>query len=128
MKIIEKLFITLFVVTFMCVGYFQNTVYADPNSSKGFADYTDEQAAEDTNKLVEEQKKEESLVGKSTNNYLESLEIEGYEITPDFDKQTLEYTIKGDVESKEIIVKAKADDEKAKIDGTRKYKTRTRQK
>lgn len=122
MRNVEKLFITLFIFTFIGVVYCQNVVYADPNSSKGFADYTDEQAAEDTNKLVEEQKKEESPVGKSTNNYLESLEIEGYEITPDFDKQTQEYTIKGEVKAKQITIKAKADDEKAKIDGARKYK------
>ncbi len=128
MKTIGKLFISLFILTLVGIVYCQNAVYADPNSSKGFADYTDEQAAEDANKLVEEQKKEESPVGKSTNNYLESLEIEGYEITPDFDKQTLEYTIKGKVKKDELTIKAKADDEKAKIDGIRKYKTRTRQK
>lgn len=122
MRNIEKLFITLFILTLIGVVNCKNVVYADPNSSKGFADYTDEQAAEDTNKLVEEQKKEESPVGKSTNNYLESLEIEGYEITPDFDKQTQEYTIKGEVKTNQITIKAKADDEKAKIDGVRKYK------
>ena len=121
MRNIEKLFITLFILAFIGAVNCQNVVYADPNSSKGFADYTDEQAAEDTNKLVEEQKKEESPVGKSTNNYLDSLEIKGYEITPDFDKQTLEYTIKGNVNSKEITIKAKADDEKAKVEGIRKY-------
>lgn len=122
MKILEKLSIIMPILILISCNICINVVYADPNSSKGFADYTDEQAAEETNKLVEEQKKEESPVGKSTNNFLESLEIEGYEITPDFDKQTLEYTIKGKVKEDEITIKAKADDEKAKIEGTRKYK------
>ena len=124
MKTIEKLSIIMPLLVLISCVICINVVYADPNSSKGFADYTDEQAAEDTNKLVEEQKNEEPLVGKSTNNYLESLEIEGYEITPDFDKQTLEYSIKGKVKKDEITIKAKADDEKASVEGTRKYKNR----
>lgn len=118
MKTLEKLSIIIPLLILISCVICINVVYADPNSSKGFAEYTDEQAAEETNKLVEEQKNEESLVGKSTNNYLESLEIEGYEITPDFDKQTLEYNIKGKVKKDEITIKAKADDEKAKVEGT----------
>ncbi len=122
MKKNKKILIILAIIVLGIINC-SNIVYADPNRSKGFAEYSDEQASEETNKLVREQEKE-SPVGKSTNNYLESLEIEGYEITPNFDKQTLQYTVNGTVKSNQITIKAKADDEKAKVDGARKNKNR----
>ena len=60
-----------------------NKVYADPNSSKGFAEYDDNTATEQNQEMLEEQQKEfEQNVGKSSNNYLENLQIEGYDFTP----------------------------------------------
>ena len=101
-----------------------NKVYADPNSSKGFAEYNDEQAEEEAQKMLEEQEKElKEAEGKSTNNYLENLKVEGYELTPNFDKQTIEYTIKGKVTSDEINIIATPNDAKATVQGAGKVKT-----
>ena len=105
------------------------TVYADPNSSKGFAEYDDVKAAEDNQKILEEQEKEqEEMVGKSTNNYLESLEVEGYEISPQFDKQTIEYLINEKLKSNEINIIATPSDAKATIEGAGKIKLEENQK
>ena len=111
MKIFQKLLILfLVIINISSINYFCKVFAA-------FADYSDEQAAEDTNKLIEEQKKEEPSIGKSTNNYLEYLEVEGYELTPNFDKQTLEYIVREKIKSEEITIKAKTDDDKAKVEG-----------
>lgn len=87
-------------------------------SFAGMADWDDKAADEETNKLLEEQKNEFSQIeNKSSNNYLDSLEIEGFSLSPEFDKQTVEYNI-GDVKTEKLEVKANAEDEKAKINGT----------
>lgn len=94
-------------------------VYAtekDPSSSKGFADYDDITAAEENEKLIEEQEREINDI-KSTNNYLENLQVEGYTISPEFEKQTMEYTLTEQVEVEEINIIAIASDEKALIEG-----------
>ena len=93
-------------------------VYADPNSSKGFAEYDDAQAEEQNQKMIEEQNKQvQATAGKSTNNYLENLKVEGYELTPKFDKQTVEYTLNANLKSKEINVIATPSDANAKVKG-----------
>lgn len=97
---------------------YSNAVYADPNSSIGFAEYDDEKAEEESQKMQEEQENQlNEVAGKSSNNYLESLKVEGYEISPQFDKQTLEYTINEEIKEDKINIQATADDEKAKVDG-----------
>lgn len=119
MKIIKKVGILItFTIIYSIFSCY--TVYADPNSSKGFAEYDDVKAEEENQKMIEEQEKEqESIIGKSTNNYLENLGVDGYEISPQFDKQTLGYTIKGDVKAgEEITIKATPSDSKAKVEGT----------
>ncbi len=93
-------------------------VYASPNSSKGFADFDDKKAEQESQTQMEEQEKEiENSKDKSNNNYLESLSVENYELEPAFDKQTQEYTIKGKVKDSKITINAKASDSKAKISG-----------
>ena len=100
-----------------------NKVYADPNSSKGFAEYNDEQAEQESQKMLEEQQKElKEAEGKSSNNYLENLKVEGYELSPKFDKQTIEYTIENTVNSSEINIVATPSDSKAKVEGAGKVK------
>ena len=56
-------------------------------------------------------------VDKSSNNYLKSLEVEGYVFTPEFDKQTVNYSIEGEIEADKVVIKAEAEDEKATITG-----------
>ena len=64
----------------------------------------------------EQNKKFDTL--KSNNNYLSSLSVEGYELSPEFDKQTLEYTLNKEIKESEINIKAIADDSKATVTGT----------
>lgn len=104
-------------------------VYAIPDSSKGFAEYDEVKAEEENKEKEEEQKKEqETIIGKSTNNYLENLEVEGYELSPSFDKQTIDYVLEGEIKSKEITILATPSDERAKVEGSGKITLEANQK
>ena len=81
----------------------------------GMADWDDKTADEDSKNLLQEQEKEHSeMENKSSNNYLESLKVEGHEFT--FNKQTINYDI-GEVEEKTINIEAILEDEKATVNG-----------
>lgn len=83
----------------------------------GMADWDDKSADEAANKQLQEQKNElVDIVSKSTNNYLDSLSVEGYKISPSFDKQTVNYDI-GKIETNTINIKATPEDEKATVNG-----------
>lgn len=85
----------------------------------GFADFTDEQADKQAEEQIKEQEKEHNITEvKSSDNYLSELQIEGYTLTPKFDKQTLEYSIQEEIKSSEIKIKAYANNNKAQINGT----------
>ena len=84
-----------------------------------YADLTDEEAYKQAQEQIKEQEKEHNSTDiKSSDNYLSELEIEGYTLTPEFDKQTLEYSIKEEVKSNEINIKASTSNNKAKINGS----------
>jgi hypothetical protein len=51
----------------------------------------------------------------STNNYLEYLEVNGYNITPEFNREILEYNLEVDRDIEKIIIKAEAEDKNATI-------------
>lgn len=91
------------------------------NTSKveaSFADFTDEQADKQAQEQIKEQEKEHNITEvKSSDNYLINLQIDGYKLTPEFDKQTLEYTIDGELKANEINIKATPSNEKATING-----------
>lgn len=55
---------------------------------------------------------------KSTNNYLSSLSVEGYEISPKFSKDTLEYSVDVPNTVEKIIINAKKADSYASVSGT----------
>ena len=55
---------------------------------------------------------------KSSNNYLNSLEVEGYEISPAFDKKTSEYSVNVPSTVSKITIKASKEDSYASISGT----------
>ena len=105
--------ILFFGIMSCCISY---AVDRNPNSSKGFAEY-DDATAEEENKKLEEEQKQNFEIGKSTNNYLESLQVEGYEFTPEFEKQTLEYTVTKEVEQEKIRITATASDARANVEG-----------
>lgn len=54
----------------------------------------------------------------SSNNNLKSLSIEGYTINPDFNKDTLEYSVEVPNDTKNITINADKEDSKASISGT----------
>lgn len=58
---------------------------------------------------------EEKPEEKSSNKALSSLSIEGVELTPKFDKETTQYTVKVEDDVKELKINAKAADSKAKV-------------
>ena len=89
-----------------------------PKVFASFADFTDEQADKQAQEQIKEQEKEHNITEvKSSDNYLINLQIEGYKLTPEFDKQTLEYTIDGELKVNEINIKATPSNEKATING-----------
>jgi len=53
----------------------------------------------------------------SKNNYLKSLSVDGYELSPSFDKETLEYTVELDSTVESIKVNASAEDSTASLIG-----------
>lgn len=57
----------------------------------------------------------------SSDNYLKSLTVSGYDLTPKFDKGTLTYSLELENDVREIKVSAKANDSKADVDGTGKH-------
>ena len=81
-----------------------------------FADYTDEDAASDTQKLIEEHNASFNT-DKSGNNYLKSLSIDKGELSPAFDKQITNYNLAVANDVEEIVISANTEDNKANING-----------
>ena len=75
----------------------------------------DEQANEE---LKQQEKEDQENAGKSSNNFLSELSVEGYKISPTFDKQTINYSIDGEITAKKINIQAKTDDDRATVTGT----------
>lgn len=109
MKIINKI---ILIITILILVLSQNIIYAS------MADYTDEQADQNMKKEQEEWKQEqEEKINKSSNNYLKELSVYGYEITPKFDKQTINYEIVQEINDDYLEIKAETDDGKASVLG-----------
>lgn len=92
-----------------------------PPNSAGYTDYTEEEAAEREAEYEENKENEltaEDYVGKSGDYYLKSLNVEGYDLEPEFIRENDTYTIYvKDNTINTFNVTAEADDENAKIDG-----------
>lgn len=58
---------------------------------------------------------------KSTNNYLSSLSVEGYEISPEFNKETNKYSVEVPATVTEVTIKASKADKYASLSGTGKF-------
>lgn len=54
----------------------------------------------------------------SSNNYLENLSIEGYDLSPSFDKETLEYNVEVPNDVTKVNINASVEDDKAEVSGT----------
>ena len=105
-KVLSSILIALIIIILNSTGTFA-----------GFADLTDEQADQKAQEQIKEQEEHKVTEVKSSDNYLSSLSVEGYTITPEFDKQILEYTIKEEYNSKELNIKATTSNEKATVNG-----------
>ena len=115
MKLVNIMLIMTLVI-WICTA----NVLANPNSSKGFLLYSEEeqqQEKEELEKAEEQENNNTQTTIKSTDNYLKKLEVEGYVLTPEFDKQTINYEIIEKVKDDFLEIKAETDDEKASISG-----------
>ena len=124
LKTVVSLFI-LIMILFMSSNVFAETgrfvdIPVPPNSA-GYTDYTEEEAAEREAEYEENKENEltaEDYVGKSGDYYLKSLNVEGYDLEPEFIRENDTYTIYvKDNTINTFNVTAEADDENAKIDG-----------
>lgn len=64
----------------------------------------------------------------SNNNYLSKLEIEGYKLSPEFKKETENYTVEVDKGTKQINVIAETEDKDAKLTGDGKFEITAKEK
>lgn len=110
--------ITLFVIVVILIMFISTTqVWADPNGNKGMFALTDEEADKQAQEQIKEQEEHKVTEVKSSDNYLTDLNVEGYTLTPTFDKQVIEYTIKEEINKSEINIKATTSNEKATVNG-----------
>lgn len=92
-----------------------------PPNSSGYSDFTEEEAAQrqEEYEKTKNNTTAEDYIEKSNNNYLKSLNIEGYNLDPEFKRENDTYTIY--IKNREDVINlnitAEADDESAKIDG-----------
>ena len=102
----------LILITFMLLFCNTTKVFAS------FADFTDEEADKKAEQQMEEQQKQNNQIDvKSNNNYLKELNVKGYNLTPEFDKQTINYEISEEINVDSIDIIAKTDDEKSSVSG-----------
>lgn len=107
----KKFKLCKFVVVIFIVVFMNNSVYGSP------ADYTDEDADRDVQKLIQEHNNEFDSK-KSENNYLSKLSVKGGTLSPDFERQTLNYSLKLKNNINEIEIVAETDNKNAKINGS----------
>ena len=89
------------------------------NCYAGKADFTDDEAQIIKNEEVKNQQQiDKQSIGKSSNNFLKSLSIKGYTLTPEFNKQVINYHIEGEINDSQIEIIAEADDSRAKVIGS----------
>ena len=80
------------------------------NCYAGMADFTDDEAQIIKNEEVKNQQQiDKQSIGKSSNNILKSLSIKGYTLTPEFNKQVINYHIEGEINDSQIEIIAEVD-------------------
>lgn len=106
MKELKVFYISLIFVLFFTSNY----VFAS------MADYTDEDAERNTQKMIQEHKENFDST-KSENNYLKQLIVNGGRISPDFDRQVIDYSVKIENNINEIEISAIPEDNRATVKG-----------
>ena len=106
-----KKYISVILITILSiVMLFTSVSYAS------FADFSEEDAKQKEQEIIKNQPNYDD--SKSSNNYLSKLEVSGYTFEETFEKEKVEYRVKGDVTAEKITIKAEAEDLEAKIEGT----------
>lgn len=112
-----KILLTIITIVFI-------SILVSTPAFAGFADMTDEQAQINEQQHIEAEQTEhiQDNYLKSSNNNLKSLTVDGYKLSPEFNSQTINYTLNKNVSDKTITINAEAEDEKATIHGAGKVK------
>lgn len=92
-------------------------IFANKCVFASYADYTEEDAERDKQQMIQEHQKQFDST-KSDNNYLKDLIITGGTISPNFDRQIIDYSVKIENNIKEINITANPEDNKATVSGT----------
>ena len=77
------------IIFLLSVGFAINNAYADPGSSKGFADFTEGDAAN----LTAQENEINANTTESNDNYLKSLSVDNGSLSPTFYRGITEYTV-----------------------------------
>ena len=109
---INKMFIISIICAMILLVFSSNTI------ATSMVEFDDEMADEQANEELRKQEQEDQEnAGKSSNNFLSELSVEGYKISPAFDKQTINYSIDGEITAKKVNIQAKTDDDRATVTG-----------
>ena len=96
---INKMFIISIICAMILLVFSSNII------ATSMVEFDDEMADEQANEELKQQEKEDQEnAGKSSNNFLSELSVEGYKISPTFDKQTINYSIDGEITAKKINI------------------------
>lgn len=90
------------------------TVTVVSNSSSSNASSNSNKSSNNTSNKDDDKKK-------SANNYLSSLEVDGYKLSPSFNKNTTKYNISVPNDVNEVKISGKADDKEAAVSGLGKH-------
>lgn len=125
MKKLLKIVVIIFLLSTYTTNVFATGRLVDipvPPNSSGYTDFTEEEAAQKQGEYEKNKNNTttaEDYIEKSSNNYLKSLSVDGYELEPEFIRENDTYTIY--VKNRENVtslnITAEADDDSAKIDG-----------
>lgn len=119
-KLIREIkIICIAIIAATTIGLALNSSYADPGSSKGFADFTEDEAAN----IAAQENEINSTVTESNDNYLKSLSIDNGSLSPTFYRGITDYTVDiSDIVDKttlsSLTISAVTEDDGATIQGS----------
>lgn len=123
-KLYSLFVIVIGILSVMSLSFAESDRLVDipvPPNSTGYADFTEEEAVERAREYEESKNNTvtaDYYVGKSSDYYLKSLNVEGYDLYPKFNRQNDTYTIYVKDDSITTFnVTAEPDNENAKIEG-----------
>ncbi len=103
--------------TFKAIGSGSGTISVKSYSALAYSD-TSELSLSVNSKTVNIITEAEKQASYSKNNYLSSLGVDGYDLSPAFDKETLDYTVSVGSNVENVNISASVDDSKSNLSGT----------